>query len=104
MNEDFNKLISYAICERLYFEMKNTNYSTFGAMCQNLHDSIINGLELSSDLYKVLTKTITTITKLYGFEHDETNEHITRFLSEKEWEIYKEWVIILKNDTKNSFQ
>ena len=104
MDENFNKLISYAICEKLYFEMKNTNYSSLDGMCQNLHDSIINGLILSNDLYKVLSKTITSITKIYGFDYDETNEHITRFLSNKEWEIYKEWVIILKNNTKNSFQ
>jgi hypothetical protein len=104
MEEDFNHLVAYAICERLYFEMAKTNYSSFGAMCQNLQDAILNGLPLSSELYKVLSKTMTSISKLYGFEDEEMAEHITSFLESRKWEEYKECVIVLKNNTKNSFQ
>jgi len=104
MNEDFDNLVFYAMCESLYLQKDKTNYTSFNGMCQNMHDSIMNNLPMSSDLYKVVSNMMSDIIILYGFDSDEMADYVSMFIVGEKWEIYKEFVIILKQHTRNSFQ
>ena len=104
MNEDFDNLVFYAMCESLYLQKDKTNYVSFSGMCQNMHDSIMNNLPMSTDLYKVVSNMMRDVMLLYGFDPDEMAEYVSMFIVGEKWEEYKEFVIILKQDTRNSFQ
>lgn len=104
MNEDFDKLVFYAICESLYLQKSKTNYISFDSMCSNMYDSLMNNLTMDGHIYKVMTKTMEEISTLYGFNESEMAEYISMFVVGKEWEQYKEFVMILVQNTQNSFQ
>jgi hypothetical protein len=104
MDENFDNLVYYAICENLYLQKDKTNYVSFNALCQNMKDCIVNGLPCSTELYKLLDNMMKNIMLLYGFDAEEMAIYLNKFLIGDKWLEYKEMVIILKNNTGNSFQ
>ena len=104
MQDNFDNLVYYAMCENLYLQKDNTNYISFNALCQNMKDCIVNEIPCSTELYKLLNKMMKDIMLLYNFDSDEMASYLNSFLVNDKWVEYKEMVIILKNNTKNSFQ
>lgn len=104
MNENFDNLVFYAICESLYLQKDLTTYVSFNGLCQNMRDCVTNSLRCSTEVYKILNKMIKDIMTMYGFDSEEMSDYLNQFLVGEKWLEYKEMVIILKTNTRNSFQ
>lgn len=99
----YEHLIYYTICESLFDAMKQTNFSTLSSMCKTINQNISNGLMLSTEEYKVITKTMNEVSLLYGLEDYEMIEPIKNFFSLRMWETYGEIVYIYKTHLKECY-
>jgi len=101
--KEYENLIYYSICEVLYDEMKNTNFSTYSNMCKTIKVNVLHGEPLSSEEYKLITKTMSEISFLYGLDNDNIIHFITNFLKNDKWELFIDVVVVLKTFSKNSY-
>lgn len=104
VNEQYNELISYTICESLYDSMRElTNYNNFNNMCSNIKDYINSETPITGELRLVMKSTILNITFLYGINDEETKKHLFNFFKKDVYVKYYNIVYVLKKYNKNCY-
>ncbi len=101
---EYEHLIYYTICEKLFEEHKKTNFLTLNNMCKTIKTNITNGLALSTEEYKVLSKTMSEITYLYGLDDNDMVNLVNHFFKSELWDSYIDIVVIFKSKLKFSYQ
>jgi len=101
----YDTLVNYKVCEYLYIHMKETNYTTFRNMCNNLKTNLETNTNLGHELNKLFTLTAKKIYDLYGMSYEETIKYIINFLNlpENTRTRYLNAILSIKKATPNSY-
>lgn len=101
MENDYNNLIYFAICDKLYDEMLKTNYSSFDNFCKNLKYSIIGGGNITGEQYKIIANLIRVISGYYEIDKDYVGTYIREFFDREIYLIYGKTIMVIKTNVNN---
>jgi|TARA_Y100000389_G_scaffold82433_2_gene79034 hypothetical protein len=98
--EEYEHLIYYTICDTIFNEVKNTNFSTVGNLCKTISTNITYGTSISTEEYKVLSKTIKEISFMYGLSDNETIDITNTFFKKEMWLVYSDIIGVMRAHLK----
>lgn len=101
MENEYNRLIYFNICDVLYDEMLKTQYYSFDTFCKNLGYSIIGNGNITGEQYKIISNLLRVISEYYEIEKDSVGSYIREFFEREMYLIYGKTIMVIKSNVKN---
>jgi len=98
MSEDFNEIIDFTICEFLFDFKNESNYTSLGALCNNLRYSFVFNTRLSNELLNIVKKIVKKLNYLYDLNQEQSINHIFRLLKYEKWKKHSQLIVFMKKN------